>query len=504
MATTAGKPRALLCLGLSLVLVVAACGPASTSPSPGASPVGPTPGPATPATSPAASPLPTAGASPSPGDGASPAASPMVSPGAGLQPLTAQDISGSLTTMGFGTGDEIATKRVDMFRDLYPDVDLNIPEGGFDHQQFLTAVAGGSPPDAVSMDRNFVGSYAARGALMPLDDCLQRFGVDTGDFFDPALTPLMYNGQLYGLPQFNTVRVVIINNNALQEAGLAVEDVNTGDWDRIRAAAQAMFSAGERLGYDPKVPEFFPLWAKANGADLLSEDGSTANLNAPEVVEALEFTVSLLDDQGGPADFLGFRGSTDFEGENNMVAAGQIGAFPIEFFYVNILARDSPDADVTVVPFLDRQGNPLTYATGGAWVVPNGAANADVACEWAHVMTSAQAWVAAAQARKELRAAEGLPNIGITSGTGNRVADEIILESVMESTGQQKFDDALQVQLEVQQVAFSTPASAAGQEFQDAWTNAVNRALGGEQSAQEALDQAQQEAQQALDEGASQ
>src|SRR5690606_2525981 len=75
--------------------------------------------------------------------------------------------------------------------------------------------------------------------------------------------------------------------------GLTVDDVNGSDRDAVTAANEALMrTAGGTLsviGFDSKLPEFLPLWAKAAGADLLSEDGRTAQLDAPEVVEALEW-----------------------------------------------------------------------------------------------------------------------------------------------------------------------------------------------------------------------
>ncbi|GGL55706.1 hypothetical protein [Planomonospora parontospora] len=69
----------------------------------------------------------------------------------------------SLTTMGFGLPDEIATVRVDAFRKAHPGTALTINQGQFDEQAFLSAVAGGNPPDVVYLGRDRIGSYAARG-----------------------------------------------------------------------------------------------------------------------------------------------------------------------------------------------------------------------------------------------------------------------------------------------------------------------------------------------------
>ena len=95
--------------------------------------------------------------------------------------------SGRLSTSGFGLGDEIATTRVDAFKKAYPDVQLKVNEGAFDPQPFLSAVASGNPPDAVYMDREILGTYAARDALQPLDDCVDKAGIALDEFRQPAV-----------------------------------------------------------------------------------------------------------------------------------------------------------------------------------------------------------------------------------------------------------------------------------------------------------------------------
>ncbi|MDP8958743.1 MAG: sugar ABC transporter substrate-binding protein, partial [Actinomycetota bacterium] len=61
------------------------------------------------------------------------------------------------------------------------------------------------------------------------------------------------------------------------------------------------------------------------------------------------------------------------------------------------------------------------------------------------------------------------------------------------------FDQGVQVILEVQDVAVSQPPTAAGNEVQQAYVDAVNDVLLGRRSAQEAMQAADQEAQAALD-----
>lgn len=417
-----------------------------------------------------------------------------------------EDISGSLEIMGFSLPDEIATVRVDTFKAQYPNVEVSITEGALDQQQFLTAVASGNAPDLVYMGRDVISTYAVRGALMPLEECISSQEIDMSQYRESAVTQVTVDGQIYGIPEFFNVIVLIANTAALEEAGLTIDDVDVSDWDKVAELNDALTKFDgdtlTRIGFDPKLPEFLPLWTMANGVSLLSEDGRTAQLNDPKVVEALEFTVGLHDAAGGRQPFMAFRDTWDFFGANNEFVADQLGVFPMEQWYLNVLSEASPDAPLAFKAFTDREGNPITFAAGNTWAIPAGSSNVDAACAFMKTMTAPETWVAAATARAEMRAEAGQTNTGVY--TGNKVADEIIFSEIVQPSGNEVFDNGIQTVLDVMENAFSLPANPAGSEFRQAWQDAVNRVLNGEQSVQEALDQAQEEAQAALDEAWSQ
>jgi multiple sugar transport system substrate-binding protein len=413
-------------------------------------------------------------------------------------------VQGTLSTFGFSLPDEIATTRVDAFKKAYPQVQVKITEGGFDEQQFLSAVASGAPPDLVYVDREIIGTYAARGAIQPLDECISAAQIDMGQYRPAATQQVTVDGKVYGIPEFYSVRVMMINNKAVKDAGLSPADVDTTDWSKLAGmAGKLTVTEGnklQRIGFDPKIPEFLPMWVKANGGALLSEDGKTAQLNDPKVVEALTTTAGIVQASGGWNKLKSLRDSFDFFGAKNQFAKDQLGAFPMEDWYLNVLAEASPDVDITVAPFKDRQGNPLTFVTGSAWAIPKGAKNPDAACRFAKTMTEASTWVAAARARAEARAKKDLPFTGLYSG--NKVADEQVFGEVYKPSGNAKFDDAVQTVLGVQEVAFATPPSPAAAEFQKAWQDGVNRVLTGQLEPAEAMERAQNEAQAALDKAA--
>lgn len=406
---------------------------------------------------------------------------------------------------GEGQGaDEIARTRYDVFAEQYPDVDLGFTEADFDVQTFLTAVAAGDTPDVVRMDRAIIGTFIAEGALEPLDQCITDSGIDMTQYREPAVAGVTYGEQVYGIPEFYDSRIILINDSVLEEVELTPEDIDTSDWEELtQVNDQLMAKDGDqitRLGFDPKLPEFLPLWAKANGADIISEDGLTSNLDDPKVAEALDYAASLILAHGSAADFLDFRSSgpgSAFFGPENQFTEDSVGAFPMEQWYLNVLANDTPEEEISFQPFRDREGNSISFSGGSTWVIPAAAENKEAACEFMRVITLPDSWYAAAEVRAEARAEAGEAFTGVYSG--NKLADERIFSELVTEESSGAYYDGVQLVLETADLAFSLPPVPAAEEFTRIWQEAVQRVLNGEVAAAEALADADQEAQEAID-----
>src|SRR5690606_958159 len=411
------------------------------------------------------------------------------------------ELSGELNVMGFGATDEIGQVRLDAAKEALGDVDVSLIEGDLDIQQFLSSMATATPPELIYANRDQIGTFASRGAIIPLDECIEGEGIDTSMFREPALDQVTFDGSVYGIPEFNSVQITQANQKLLDAAGLTLDDVNGSNWEAISAANEAMHkNDGGKLsviGFDSKLPEFLPLWAKANGADLLSEDGRTAQLDDPKVLEALEWAVSIYDAQGGFGAVKAYRDSADFFGEGNQFATNVLGAMPMEQWYVNVLNDVSPDAPMAFDTVRDLEGETIAYASGSAWAIPKGSPNPEAACRLAKTMTLTDSWIAAAEARAEARAEEGKLFTGLL--TGNAEADDAIYEQFVKPSGDATWDAAIEATYEANDHTFVLPANPADSEFKTAWQDAVNRVLNGQQEPKAALEQAQNEAQEALD-----
>ena len=420
---------------------------------------------------------------------------------ASAQPTERANLNGgrTLNIYGFGPGDDVANGRAEVAtKALGASVDN--PRGGFNDQAFLTRLASGDVPDVVYLSRDRIGTYAARNALLPLANCLRTERIDRKQYRAAALAEVTYKGQLYALPEFTNQISIIVNNDVARQAGVNLADVSTTNWKKLRAANKKMLRVADgkvtRIGFDPKIPEFFPLWVKWFGADLISKDGLKAQLNTRQAIAALEFTHSLIRDHGGWDRFKAFRDTFDFFGSRNPVVADQIGAFPFESFYYNVMADNSPTVDITAKYFTNRKGGPITLFSGAGWAIPRGSKDQDLACKWMKSMTAVDTWLTVARERLNLRRRQGRAFTGLY--TANTAADRKIYEDVYQAIGRKQFDDAVKLLVQAPRYAFALPSSPASQQLRQAYIDAINRVLSGQQTPRVALEQGQREAQDAI------
>ena len=415
--------------------------------------------------------------------------------------LDSAEAGNTLVIYGMGGRDDVAQGRLDMANRVIQNAGHSVsnPVGGFNDQAFLARLAARDVPDLVYMGRDKVGTYAARNALIPLANCIAAEKIDRKQYRLAALQEVTYKGQLYALPEFTNQITLIVNNDAARQAGVNVADIQTSNWQRLRAANRKLLKIENgrltRIGFDPKLPEFFPLWVKALGKDLISKNGLQAQLNSPEAVQALTFAHSLIRDHGGWNRFKAFRDTWDFFGRNNQVAADQVGAWPMESFYYNVLAEGAP-VNITAKFFTNRRGGPITMISGNGWAIPRGAKNPGLACKFMKAMTSVEAWMKVGKERFDLRKRQGRAYTGLY--TANTVADVKLYEDIYQKVGNPDFDNAVALLVRAPRYAFSIPLSPASAEFKQAWTDAVTRVLEGRQTPKRALDQAQREAQAAI------
>ena len=410
----------------------------------------------------------------------------------------------SITAWGMNVQetDQLVFARVEAFKQAFPNIQVEfVPEAA--DERIVTANASDSLPDIIVKDRFSTASWASRGVWRPLTDLIERDGFDTSRFVESAITEATYDGQLYGIPSSMDVQMLFVNADALREIEVDPATVDTGNWDQLLDLGSKLVQRSgdvvERWGFDHKIQDgFFYLWAGANGADLINDDGTEVSLDDPKAVEALDWGVRVAEAQGGFASYEAVKGT--WSGDEQF-ARGQVAMTVYQsWMLTGVMTRVPPAFEFQVMPVKPRGGDGIYSVAGGnAFFIPEGAENPDAAWEFIKFMVQDDTWLIGANARKQQRQAEGTAYV--PSLTGSKTADQAQVEHVYEPIAG-PFDEAVRQLPDIlansqPREVYVSPAGALIDTRLD--QSGVEPALRGDLSAEEALQQADEDAQNELD-----
>ncbi len=414
----------------------------------------------------------------------------------------------TIRVWGYGLDDARAKARIEVFQKANPNIQIQAVGGDLNTQQLLTAVASGDPPEVINVDRAQVGSWAGRNALDPIDDLVARDKFDLTQFYPFTIDQSKYKGKLYAIPQFVNIDLLYMNLDDLKAANIDPSSVDPGNWDQLKDLAAKLYKASgnnvTQTGFDTKMQDGrLWEWAWANGVDLISADGTKANFNDPKVVEALTWAKSVVDAQGGDKARAAFQQTQNFFSAQNPVLTGQTAMTIFEQWLMGVM-KVNPKANFkAVLPRMRNSTQNITLASGSAFAIPKGVTGDKREAAWKFItgMTSTDAWMAGEQAT--LADSQKNNTVYTPTITGNIKADQQAWTTIYKpiSAG---YDEAVKLfpdALKVAKFPYSGPVAA---DIHDMMTAAVNDALQGVKTPQQAMDDLQKSAQQAIDDYAKQ
>lgn len=247
-----------------------------------------------------------------------------------------------------------------------------IPDANF-VQKFGTAVAGGDAPDIVAVDLVYLPAFSQANQMTDITDLAHQ--LPFLDKLSPSHIRLAtYNNRLYGLPYSAEGSVLIYNKTLFKQAGLDPAKPPTS-WAEIEADAKKMtvpanntygyYFAGRCSGCNGFT--FLPLiWA--SGGDVLSNDGTTPEMNTPIVHDAFSFYQRLWNEHLIPKGAQVDNGSDSV----NAFATGKIGMLGSGAFAIRTLKRDHPNLDFGVSYLPGKNGGSSSFAGGDTIGIPRG------------------------------------------------------------------------------------------------------------------------------------
>lgn len=221
-------------------------------------------------------------------------------------------VSGNVSFMVFGDPDEIQGFRnvISAYEEKQPDVNVELIEAS-DRDDLLarlsTSFAGGTPPDLFLLNYRYYGQYAARDVLEPVEERVEGSDVfEPDDFYEEAMEPFRFGGELTCLPQNVSSLVVYYNKNLFEKAGAPVPEAGW-TWDDMVATAKKLTkdTNGDGkvdqygLGVESVIIRLAPfVWS--NGGEIVDdhENPTQFTLDTPEAQNAMAdfFELHLVDE----------------------------------------------------------------------------------------------------------------------------------------------------------------------------------------------------------------
>ncbi|WP_152046816.1 ABC transporter substrate-binding protein [Aureimonas psammosilenae] len=240
-------------------------------------------------------------------------------------------------------------------------------------QKYAVAAAGGTAPDALSLDLIFTPAFASAGQLEDITDLAKSL-----PYFDQLSKPHVatgtYGDRIYGLPFSADASVLVWNKKLFREAGLD-PDKGPTTWDEIHEDAKKISAlGGEKKGFyfsgncgGCNIFTFTPLiWA--SGGDIFTDEGKKATLDTPQMRDAIAFYQGMVKEGLVPA------GSQTDTGANFFAAfaTGNIGISPSGSFAIGALNAQYPDLEYGVTYLPGKDGGQSSFAGGDNFVVSKG------------------------------------------------------------------------------------------------------------------------------------
>lgn len=329
----------------------------------------------------------------------------------------------------------------------------------------LTAISSGDVPDAVRMDIAWVSEFADQGALVQLDGNLPDFDTIIKDTFPGPLSTNFWKDHYYGLPLDTNTQVLLWNKSLFEAAGIATPPATMEEF--AAHACELTDAAKKQYGYAEGGTYF---WAPAPvfyamGGKITDEKITTATgyVNGPDSVAAFTMLKDLYDKGCLSPNLLGGGIATDAghaEGTYAMIIDGP--------WMVDIYKNNYPDFQVNFAPIpTGPQGTTSSVVGGEDVVVMEGSKNQEAAMKWA-------AYLLSPEAQKMMAAVGQMPTLASLAG----------------DPAMPPYFAVFQEQLKTAQARVPHPKWG---DMDNAINNAYQRMLKGEQTPQEALDQAAEE-----------
>ena len=199
--------------------------------------------------------------------------------------------------------EEYIKNSIAKFEKENPEIKINltlIPYAQY-RDKLLISIEGGEAPDLFLVDQIWNAEFAAADAIIPLDDYIEKYKINSEDYYPGAWASTVWNGEVWGIPSdLDVWSFTYYNKDMFRDAGLDPENppiIHMKDFVKTcetltnpdKEQWALALPGGKSEGTIVVIDKFI----YTNGGSIVSEDGATCVMNSPETIEALEQYKSL-------------------------------------------------------------------------------------------------------------------------------------------------------------------------------------------------------------------
>lgn len=219
-------------------------------------------------------------------------------PTATTPPKTVKVVMATIYPKGSIPGGDQA---IEKFKATHPGIELEVQVT--DYATFvtkvLTQIAGGDPPDIITIENRFFTSFAKEGVLEDLTPYMSKTaGMGAQDFFKDYLDRFSLDGKVYAIPQdAQPAGIVLFNSTVFDEVKIAYP---TNDWtwnDYLEAAKKLT-----KVNADGTVARYgsgsigWRYWIYGAGGRAVDnyKNPTKSLLDSPEAIQAAQFYTDMV------------------------------------------------------------------------------------------------------------------------------------------------------------------------------------------------------------------
>jgi multiple sugar transport system substrate-binding protein len=289
-------------------------------------------------------------------------------------------------------GNERGMKRIyAAFQKEHPNITVDFEEiPAEEASRKLTAqIAGGNPPDAAYIDAGTTADFASRGALVDLENYIERSEYDQDEYVEAFKQSTMFEDSRYALPFDGESTGLFYRTDLFEAAGIA-EAPKT--WEEFEeTAAKLTDPAKKQYGFAlfapaPESAYYWYPWLWQAGGDLLTDDEKQPVFNSEEGKRAADFYVGLT--KYAPKDFLN---SNSYDGRIAF-ARGTVGMYVAGAWLAGVLNEEFPriDGKWSTAPLPEGDAGCKTTIAGDNLALFSAGEKQDAAWKWIEFLTRPQ------------------------------------------------------------------------------------------------------------------